>query len=109
MARDAGLEELLGDRLGDLPGLTGKAMFGGWAWLLDGHLLCAARDTGVLVRLGKGRDRWALEIDGIAPMVMRGRALGGWVRIAPETFADDALAERLVDAAIAFVQALPPK
>lgn len=40
VARDAGLEHLLHDHLGALPGLSGKAMFGGYAWLLDGHLLC---------------------------------------------------------------------
>lgn len=59
MARDAGLEERL---RGDLPraGFTVKAMFGGWAGLLNGNLTLSARDTGLLARLGKAMTtgRW---------------------------------------------------
>jgi len=84
-------------------------MFGGWAWLLDGNLLCGARDDGVLIRLGKGNDQWALATEGIVPMISRGRVMSGWVRVAPETFADDGLATKLVDAALEFVRTLPPK
>jgi hypothetical protein len=109
MARDAGLEELLRERLAGVDGLAERSMFGGWAWLLDGHLLCGARDDGVLVRLGKGNDQWALDIDGIAPMISRGLAMAGWVRVAPETFGDDALAARLIDASLMFVRLLPAK
>ncbi|NIJ73741.1 hypothetical protein FHR66_002977 [Xanthomonas sp. F4] len=103
------MEHMLRDTLGAQRDLTEKPMFGGWAWLLHGHLLCGARDDGVLVRLGKGHDAWALAIPGIEPMLSRGRAMPGWVRVAPEIFADDALAARLLREAIAFVRTLPPK
>jgi hypothetical protein len=52
MTRDKGLEELVNEELSEELGITDKAMFGGWAWLLDGKLLCGARDDGMLVRLG---------------------------------------------------------
>jgi hypothetical protein len=58
MVRDEGLEELLNDDLADVPGLNQKAMFGGWGWLLNGNLLCGARDDGMLARLGKNNDAW---------------------------------------------------
>jgi TfoX-like protein len=109
MARDEGLEELLQSHLEEVRGLTDKPMFGGRAWLLNGHLLCGAREDGVLVRLGKGNDAWALKTKGIVPMASRGRAMSGWVRVAPEAFGKDALARKLLDAALAFVRALPPK
>ncbi len=109
MARDEGLEELIGADLDALPGLSETPMFGGRAWLLDGHLLCGAREDGMLVRLGKGRDGWALALPGIAPMISRGRPLAGWVRAQPEAFGDDALRRKLLDSALAFVRALPPK
>ena len=64
MARDKGLEELLNDSLDAVAGLTQKAMFGGAAWLVNGNLLCGARDDGMLIRLGKDRDAWALRIVG---------------------------------------------
>ena len=109
MARDPGLEALIEDDLGPLVGLSAKAMFGGWAWMLDGRLLCAARQRGMLVRLGKGNDGWALQIPGVTSMVMHNRAMNGWVNVAPEACADDALRNKLLQNAIHFVRSLPPE
>jgi hypothetical protein len=109
MARDQGLEALLSEDLQAERGLTGKAMFGGWAWLLNGHLLCGARKDGLLVRLGKGHDTWALKMRGVVPMIMGERPMQGWVRAAPEAYGDDALRRKLLDAALAFVRSLPEK
>jgi hypothetical protein len=58
---------------------------------------------------GKARDAWALELQGISPMISRGRRMQGWVRAAPEAFGKDALRRRLLDAAFAFVRSLPAK
>jgi hypothetical protein len=109
MARDEGLEELLREDLKLQAGLTEKAMFGGRAWLLCGNLLCGARDDGMLVRLGKGNDGWALELADVNPMIMRGRAMQGWVRAGPQAYGDDALRRKLLNAALAFVRSLPAK
>ena len=109
MARDRELEELVLDDLGPLPGLSEKPMFGGLAWILDGHLLCAVSDKGIMVRLGKGNDDWALEHEGVSRMVMSRGSMPGWVRAGTETCADEALRRRLLDAAVTFVGTLPPK
>lgn len=109
MARDKGLEALLQDELSAIPGLSEKAMFGGWAWLLHGNLLCGARDDGLLVRLGKGNDAWALQIPGIAPMISRDRPMQGWIRATPEAYGDDSLRHKLVTSALEFVRSLPAK
>lgn len=109
MARDEGLEELLREDLKAEPGLTEKVMFGGRAWLLHGNLLCGARDDGLLVRLGKDDDGWALAMADIVPMISRGRRMPGWVRAGPDVFGDDALRRKLLDAALAFVRSLPAK
>jgi hypothetical protein len=107
MVRNKGLEALISEDLASVRGLTGKSMFGGWVWLLDGHLLCGARDEGLLVRLGKGRDAWALEIDGIDPMYSGARRMHGWVRAAPGAYADANLRRRLIEQAQDFVRTLP--
>ncbi len=108
MARDPGLEELI---RADLPpdGYTEKAMFGGWAWMLNGNLLCGARQGSMLARLGKDRDGWALALPGVAPMISAGRTMSGWVRAGPEAYGDDALRQRLLAAALNFVRSLPAK
>jgi hypothetical protein len=109
MVRDIGLEELLREDLKAVPELTEKAMFGGRVWLLHGNLLCGARDDGMLARLGKDKDGWAVAMPNIAPMISGGRRMAGWVRAGPEVFGDDALRRKLLDAALAFVRSLPAK
>lgn len=109
MPRDLGLEDLIRDGLPRELELTEKAMFGGRAWLLSGNLLVCARSDGMLARLGKGQDGWALALPDIAPMISRGRPMEGWVRAGPEAYGDDALRSRLIMAALRFVRGLPPK
>ena len=106
MARDRGLEELIQDDLGDLPGIRAQPMFGGWAWLLEGKLFCGARDDGMLIRLGKGKDGWALAIPGVVPMTSGSRTIQGWVRAAPEVFGDDLLRAKLLAHAIKHARSL---
>lgn len=108
MARDLGLEELVREHLGFQPGLAETAMFGGRAWLLDGNLLCAASNKGLMVRLGKGADGWALERSGVGPM-SAGRPMAGWVCADADAYGDDELRSELLNAALAFTRALPPK
>lgn len=109
MARDPGLEDLLAEDLAGVPGLSTRAMFGGLVWLLDGKLLCGARQDGMLLRLGAGRDGWALALPGIAPMLSRGRRMAGWVWAGDAAYGDDGVRRRLLDAALAFVRAQPGK
>jgi hypothetical protein len=109
MARNKVLEELLGDDLAQVRGITEKAMFGGWAWLLNGNLLCGARNDGMLIRLGKGNDAWALAMPGIESMIMQGRPMHGWVRAAPQVYEDDMLRRKLLKAALDFTRSLPKK
>ena len=108
MSRDKGLEDLI---RADLPAgleLSEKSMFGGWAWLVNGRLALGARSDGMLARLGKGNDAWALTQPDVTAMISRGRAMAGWVRAGPAAYGDDKLRRRLIDAALVFARALPP-
>ncbi|HEY4030477.1 MAG TPA: TfoX/Sxy family protein [Caulobacteraceae bacterium] len=109
MARDKGLEEQIREELGRLDGLHEVAMFGGLAWMLDGNLLCACRHDGLLARLGKGNEAWALAMPGVGEMQMGARKMNGWVRADPDAVADDSVRARLLEGALAFVRTLPPK
>jgi len=107
MARNEALDSWLRYILREERNLTEKAMFGGMAWLLNGHLLCGSRDDGMLARVGPARNAWALALPGVGPMLMRDRALDGWVRAGPISGAETR--RRLLDTALAFVRSLPPK
>lgn len=109
MPRDAGLEELVQSHLGHQAALTGKAMFGGWAFLLHGNLLCGIRSGSLMLRIGSDNEEWALKIPGVAPVVMRGRRMRGYVRATPQAYADDTVRQKLLDAAVAFTRTLPGK
>jgi hypothetical protein len=106
MPRDAGLEQLIEEDLGSLPGLSSRAMFGGWAWLLDGQMVCGARADGMLARVGQPISRWALACPGITPMVSRGKEMRGWVRLDAQAYADDNLRRTLINAAVDFTRSL---
>ena len=86
MARDEGLEQLLRDDLRGEPGLAEKAMFGGRAWLLNGNLLCGAREDGMLAQLGKGNQRLGAGASDVIAMISRGRPMPGWVPRRPHGF-----------------------
>ena len=109
MPRDPGLEELVKSSLGNTRGFSEKAMFGGWAWLLHGNLLCGARRGSLLLRVGKDNEAWANEIPGVATAIMRGRRMSGWLRATPEAYGNDALRQKLIDRALHFTGSLPKK
>lgn len=109
MARNKGLEELIENELAGMRGITTKPMFGGMAWLANGNLLCGAREAGMLVRLGKDRDDWAIQHAGITRAVMGGRTMNGWVRAKEEAYANDDLRAKLLKAALEFNRTLPRK
>jgi hypothetical protein len=108
MARDEGLGELIRGDLADVPGLRENPMFGGVGRLWDSRLLCAACDDGMVARLGKGQEGWAVKLLGIAPMINDGRPMTGWVRAMEDAHGDDTLRTR-DPCALAYVPALPPK
>ncbi len=109
MPRDHGLEELLNDDLAGIQDLIAKPMFGGWVWLLRGNLLCGARHDGMLARIGKQNETWALALPEVVPMISRGRTMSGWVRIDTQTYGDDMARRRLLDAALEFNRLLRAK
>jgi hypothetical protein len=110
MARDAGLESMVNDRLAGIAGLTAKGMFGGWAWLLHGNMLCAARTGRLLFRVGEGNEAWALHVPGITRMVFApGRQMPGWLHASPEAYGAPDVFERLMAESLEFVGAMPHK
>lgn len=109
MTRDPGLEAQLLDDLDHPDNLTGKAMFGGWCFLLNGNMLGAAREGRAMFRVGKQDEALALSLPGTEPMRQGNRMTPGYVWLSGPSLADDAIRQRLAQMALGHVQTLPPK
>jgi TfoX/Sxy family transcriptional regulator of competence genes len=83
-------------------------MFGGIGFMLNGNMVAAVSKRGLLLRVGKDRQRQALAQPGARPMEMRGRTMEGYVYVDPLMLGNGAL-ETWLDEASTFVQTLPPK
>src|SRR5512138_3306365 len=80
---DAELTERVRTALKGVRGITEMRMFSGIAFLLNGNLMVAASNRGLLVRAGADAEAEALSREGAKPLVMRGRPLTGYFRVDP--------------------------
>ncbi len=108
MAYDEGLAARIRELVADEP-VTEKAMFGGLAFLIGGHMAVAAGGQGVLmVRCDPERTAELLDEPHAQPLEMRGRALRGWLGVQHEGL-DPASLERWVRIGLDHARSLPPK
>ena len=85
MAYDEALAQRIRDLAADTPALTEKKMFGGLAFLVGGNMAIAASGQGgILVRVDPDDASALVAKTPAEMMVMRGRAMEGWLRVAPE-------------------------
>jgi TfoX/Sxy family transcriptional regulator of competence genes len=87
-----------------------KKMFGGLAFLLGGHMAVAASGQGgLMVRCAPEETEALLEEPGASPMEMRGRSMGGWLRVSADAVESEPDLGRWVDRGLAYARSLPPK
>jgi len=103
-------DEQLADRIRALvageEGLTEQKMFGGLAFLVNGNMAVAASGQGgMLVRVDPAESAALLEATDAEEMVMRGRAMAGWLRVEP---AEDEL-PGWVERGVGYARSLPAK
>jgi hypothetical protein len=102
------LADRIRDALAERRGVTERKMFGGIAFMLDGHMFCGIVGEELMLRLGPERAGDALDRPHVRPMDFTGRPMTGMVFVAPQGLRGRAL-ERWLDDAVAFVTSLPPK
>ena len=88
--------------------ITERKMFGGLAFLLNGHMFVGVVGNELMVRLGYQAAQQALERDHVREMDFTGRPMKAMVFIQPAGLRGAALQE-WVEAAAAFARTLPPK
>ncbi|MFD6395116.1 TfoX/Sxy family protein [Nocardia sp. NPDC060249] len=110
MAYDEELAERIREIVYPRPDLDERKMFGGLAFLIGGNMAVAASGKGgLLVRVAPAEGDALLDGSAITPMVMGGRELHGWLRVAAETVDDDAALREWVQRGVGFAETLPRK
>jgi TfoX/Sxy family transcriptional regulator of competence genes len=110
MAYDEDLANRLRELLAGEDAITEKKMFGGLAFLLHGNMsVSASSDGGLLVRIDPADTDASLARPHVALMEMRGRAMDGWIRVAPEGLKTKRELAAWVKRSLDFVKTLQPK
>lgn len=85
-------------------------MFGGLAFLLNGHMSVAvSRNGGLIVRVHPEDAERLLAGPHVEPMVMAGRETRRWLRVAPDGIATTGDLAGWVRRGLAVAGSLPPK
>ena len=110
VAYDTALADRIRQLVGDEPGLSEQKMFGGLAFLIGGNMAIAASGQGgLLVRADPERSEELVASTSAESMVMRGREMRGWLRVAAEDAATDEELGRWVELGVGYAGSLPPK
>ena len=89
MAYDEDLANRIREALADQDAVTEKRMFGGLAFLVKGKMaVVASRTGGLMVRVDPADSDELVAAEGVERMVMRGREMGGWLRVDAGRVAD---------------------
>jgi hypothetical protein len=107
-------DEDLADRIRELVaaerGLTEQRMFGGLAFLINGHLSVAASGKGgLMLRVDPARTDEFIARSGVRRMVMRGREMDGWLRVDTDVLGTDDQLRQWVTQGVGYARSLPPK
>jgi hypothetical protein len=110
MAYDEGLAARIREAVRGEPGVTEKAMFGGLAFLVGGHLaVSASGQGGMLLRCDPAQTETLVSEPDVGRFEMRGREMDGWLRVDDEAVRSDADLDRWVGLGVAYARSLPPK
>jgi TfoX N-terminal domain len=109
MAYDTDLADRIRALVAGEAGLDEQRMFGGLAFLINGNMSVAASGHGgLLVRVDPDESA-ALLSEHVAPMVMRGREMHGWLLVDTAAVGTKKQLERWVTRGVGYARSLPPK
>ncbi len=110
MPYDEDLANLVRELLAGESGVAEKRMFGGLAFLVGGNMSVAASGQGgLIVRVDQERTDVLLAKPHAGPFEMRGRAVQGWLRVAPEGVRTKRQLEPWVRCGVEYARSLPTK
>ena len=109
MAYDERLAERVRAILGEEAKVEERKMFGGLAFLVEGHMACGVEKSRLMLRIGPEAYEAALAEPHVLPMDFTGRPLRGFVYVEPEGVRTKPQLARWVRRAVAFARTQPAK
>ena len=110
MAYDEDLAERLRECVAGEKGVTEKKMFGGLAFLINGNMAVAASGQGgLLLRCDPADSDKLTAKPSVERMVMRGRAMDGWLRVEAPAIKTDKQLSTWVSHGVNYAKSLPKK
>jgi TfoX/Sxy family transcriptional regulator of competence genes len=109
MAYDEGLAERIRNAYESQAGVVEKKMFGGIAFMVNGHMSCGVVNDTLMVRVGPEQYDRLLKHPHAREMDFTGKPLKGFLYVAPDGFESDENLMSWVRISLAFVHSLPPK
>ncbi len=109
MAFDERLAERVRGVIADETGVSEKRMFGGLTFLLNGNMCCGLTGTDLMVRVGPDAYQEALARPHAREMDFTGKALKGFVFVAPAGTTSDADLRAWVRLGREYARSLPAK
>lgn len=109
MAFDNSLAERVRKLVHKQKGVQEKKMFGGLAFIVNGHMCCGIVRDELMVRVGPEQHAEALSQPHARPMDFTGKPMKGMVYVEPAGIARDAVLRAWVERGLSFVLSLPPK
>lgn len=110
MAYDEELANRIREVVQDEPGLTEKRMFGGLAFLINGHMAVSASSKGgLLLRVDPAKTAAVVSEPDVRRFEMRGREMDGWLRVDDAVIETDDELRRWVGIGTSYARSLAPK
>ncbi|KUI43637.1 RNA methyltransferase [Mycobacterium sp. IS-1590] len=110
MAYDEELAHRIRELLSGQSGVEEKPMFGGLAFLVNGNMAVAASGQGgLMVRVPRDDTAKLLSRAHVAPMVMAGREMRGWLRVSSAGLTTKRQLQPWVTRSVDYARSLPPK
>ena len=109
MSGPTDLKQMLENVLQSYPDLTGKRMFGGVAYMLNGNMCCGISKNNLILRLSLLQASDYINAGIAQPFMPTGRPMKGWVTIVEENLESEGELSHYLEQAINFVKTLPAK
>jgi TfoX/Sxy family transcriptional regulator of competence genes len=110
MAYDLALADEIRSVLDGEPDLTERRMFGGLAFLVNGHLAVGVQGLdGIIVRVGADAAEELVRATAATRAMMGARVMTGWLDVGADSLGTEAELSAWVRRGVDYARSLPPK